>query len=163
MSLPHDNRRTSRVEWDRRGYISPIRHQQTLSFFLCRRRRRRRGRRRRRCRHARAHCLPPSLPLSPSLARLRTATMRDGGATDGESGGAISKTQCRVVVSKMGRRGGVTQWCAGNSVTRQKRLLPLTRSLYDHMHKMLFRGTVKRQRYTSDEERRARQEAKRRL
>ena len=51
--------------------------------------------------------------LLPSLARLRTATMRDGdaadGGSDGESGGAISKTQCRVVVSKMGRRGGVTQ------------------------------------------------------
>ena len=57
---------------------------------------------------SRASALPPSLP--PSLARLRTATMRDGVATDGESdgegGGAISKTQCRVVVSKMGRKEG---------------------------------------------------------
>ena len=37
--------------------------------------------------------------------------MRDGGAADGENdgeggGGAISKTQCRVVVSKMGRKEG---------------------------------------------------------
>ena len=48
--------------------------------------------------------------LSSSLLRLRTATMRDGdaadGENDGESGGAISKTQCRVVVSKMGRKQG---------------------------------------------------------
>ena len=58
--------------------------------------------------------------------------MRDGDAADGESGGAISKTQCRVVVSKMGRRGGVTQRCAGNSVTRHKRMLPLRLSINDH-------------------------------
>ena len=58
---------------------------------------------------SRASALPPSLP--PSLDRLRTATMRDGGGatdgwSDGEGGGAISKTQCRVVVSKMGRKEG---------------------------------------------------------